>query len=131
MFKKRIAEKKDTSPKERELETTAVVQGVTVETLECDDGMLIRSLFGFVSELTTRGTTPPLSPISGSSVEQCGHKKVHCTERGSNTSACSGDYHPSRQPSPLLQSSGVSLLNDQTRSGCKKTGELGSRANRL
>ena len=30
---------------------------------------------------------------------------------------CSGDYHPSRQPKPLLQSSGVSLLTDQTRSG--------------
>ena len=30
---------------------------------------------------------------------------------------CSSDYDPSRQPKPLLQSSGVSLLNDQTRSG--------------
>ena len=30
---------------------------------------------------------------------------------------CSGDYDPSRQPWPLLQSAGVSLLIDQTRSG--------------
>ena len=30
---------------------------------------------------------------------------------------CSDDYDPSRQPRPLLQSSRVSLLNDQTRSG--------------
>ena len=30
---------------------------------------------------------------------------------------CSGDYDPSGHPKPLRQSSGVSLLNDQTRSG--------------
>ena len=30
---------------------------------------------------------------------------------------CSGDYDPSRQPKPLLQSSGVSPLNQQIRSG--------------
>ena len=30
---------------------------------------------------------------------------------------CSGDYDPNRQPKPLLQSPGVSLLNDQRRSG--------------
>ena len=29
-----------------------------VETLEYDDDMLIENRFGFVSELTTRGTTP-------------------------------------------------------------------------
>ena len=121
--------------------SSAVVQGVMVETLESDDGMLIGSRFGFVSELTTRGATPPLSPISGSSIEQRGYKKVHWTERGLNTwvkssrlvpvmsvlslerngtsvaFTCSGDYDPSRQPKPLLQSSGVSLLNDQRRSG--------------
>ena len=30
---------------------------------------------------------------------------------------CSDDYDPSRQPRPLLQSSRVSLLTDQMRSG--------------
>ena len=61
------------------------MQGVTVETLEYDGGMLIESRSGFVSGLNTRGTAPPLSPISGSSIEQRGNKKVHCTERGLNT----------------------------------------------
>ena len=103
--------------------------------------MLIESRFGFVSELSTRGTTPPLSPISGSSIEQRRYMKVHCTERGLNTLiesgrlfpvvsvwnlelketsvrfTCSDDYNTSRQPRPLLQSSGVSLLTDQSRSG--------------
>ena len=74
--KKRIAEKGNT-PKGKRVETTAVVQEVMVETLESDDGMLIESRFCFVSELTTRGTAPPLSPISGSSIEQRGYKKVH------------------------------------------------------
>ena len=70
-----------------------------------------------------------------------GTKKVHWTERGLTTLVessrlvlvvsvlslkmsgtlvaftFSGDYDPSRQPKPLLQSSGVSLLNDQMRSG--------------
>ena len=129
---KRIAERE---------ETTAAVQGVTVETLECDDGMMIESRFGFVSKWTTRGTTPPLSPISGSSIEQRGFKKVHWTESGLNSLikssrlfllvsvwslkmnrtsvafTCSGDYDPSGQPKPLLQSSRVSLLTDRTRSG--------------
>ena len=138
VYKKRIAEKGN---KTERVETTAVVQGVTAETSEYDDGMLLGSRFGFVSELTTRGTTPPLSPNSGSSIEQRGYKKVHWTERGfkkliessrlflvisvlslkmNGTSVaftCSGDYDPSGQPKPLLQSSGVSLLNDQTRSG--------------
>ena len=41
--------------------------------------MLIESRFGFVSVLTTRGTTPPLSPISESSIEQRGYNKVHWT----------------------------------------------------
>ena len=82
--KKRIAEMRN-KPKGKRVETTAAVQGVMVGTLEYDDGMLIESRFGFVSELNTRGTTPPLSPISGSSVEQCWYKKVHWTERGFNT----------------------------------------------
>ena len=33
--------------------------------------------FGYVSELTTRGTAPPLPSIAGSSIEQRGYKKVH------------------------------------------------------
>ena len=94
-----------------------------------------------MSELTTRGTIPPLSPISGFSIEQRGYKKVHWTERGLNTLiessrlfpvvnvsslerngtlvafTCSGDCDPSRQQRPLLQPAGVSLLIDQTRSG--------------
>ena len=41
--------------------------------------------FGCVSELTTRGTTPPRSPIAGSSIELRGYKKVHWKERGLNT----------------------------------------------
>ena len=36
---------------------------------------------------------------------------------------CSGHYDPSRQPKPLLQSSGVSLLNDQN----EKWNTLGAR----
>ena len=86
VYKKRIAEigKKPKSEIER-VETTAVVQRAMVKTSEYDDGMLIGSRFGFVSELTTRGTTPPLSPISGSSIEQRGYKKVHWTESGFNT----------------------------------------------
>ena len=50
-------------PKGKRVETTAAVQEVMVETLEYDNGMLIESRFGFVSELTT---IPPLSPISRS-----------------------------------------------------------------
>ena len=112
-----------------------------VETLECEDGMLIGSRFGSVSELTTRGTAPPLFPISGSSIEQRGYKKVHWTECGFNTLVessglvhvmsvfslerngtsvaftCSGDCDPSRQPKSLLQPAGVSLLTDRMRSG--------------
>ena len=124
--------RKETSPR---VETTAVVQRVMDKTSECDDdGVLIESRFGFVS-------TPPLSPISGSSVEQRGYKKVHWKERGFNTLVessrlvlvmsvlslernatsvaftCSGDYDSSRQPTPLLQSSRVSPLTDQVRSG--------------
>ena len=103
--------------------------------------MLIESRFSFVSESTTRGTTCPLCPISGSSIGQRWYKEVHWTGRGLNTLAgssrlvpvmgvlslkmnttsvaftCSGDYDPSRQPKPLLQPSEVSLLNDQMRSG--------------
>ena len=96
-----------------------------------------------MSVLTTRGTTPPLSPIAGSSIEQRGYKKVHWKERGHNTLVessrlvlvmCvlslemeingthvtftrSDNYDPSRHPRPLLQSSRVSLLTDRTRSG--------------
>ena len=138
--KKRIAEKGN-EPKGKRVATTAAVQGLMVETLKYDDGKLIENRFGFVSELTTRDTTPGLSTTSGSSIEQRGYKKVHWTERGFNTLVESsrsvlvrsvlslkmngtsvaftrkGDYDPSRQPKPLLQSSGVSLLIDQTRSG--------------
>ena len=66
--KKRIAEKGN-KPKGKMVETTAAVRGVVVAKSECDDGMLIESRFGFVSESTTRGTAPPLFPISGSSTE--------------------------------------------------------------
>ena len=58
-----IAEKGN-KPKGKRVETTAVVQGVMVETLKYDDGMLIESRFSFISELTMRSTTPPLSTIS-------------------------------------------------------------------
>ena len=58
-----------------------------VETLEYDDCMLIENRFGFVSELTTRGATPPLFPISGSSIEKLGYKKEHWTERRLSTLA--------------------------------------------
>ena len=44
--KKRIAEKGN-KPKGKRVETTAALQGVMVETLEFDDGMLIESRFGF------------------------------------------------------------------------------------
>ena len=142
VYKKRIAEKGN-KPKGKRVETTAAVQGVMVETSVYADGMLIESRFCFVSELSTRGKLPPLSPISGPSIEQCGYKKIHWTERELNTLVessrlvpvmsvlslemngtsvtftCSGDYDPSRQPKPLLQSSGVSLRNDHTRSGTR------------
>ena len=72
---KRIADRGN-KPKGKKAETRAVVQGMMVETLVCDDGMLVESRFGFVSESTTRDTTPPLSPISGSSIEQRGYKEV-------------------------------------------------------
>ena len=138
VYKKRIAERGNKPKRERErVGTSAVVQRVMVETSEYDDGMLIGSRFGFVSELTRRGTTPPLSRISGSSIEQRAYKKVHRKERGFNTLVdssrlvsvmsvlslerngtsvaftCSGDDDSSRQPRPLLQSSRVSLLTDQ------------------
>ena len=77
--------RRETSPKGKRVETTAVVQGVMVEMLEYEDGMLIENRFGYVSELTTRGTTPPLSPISGSSLAQRGYKKVHWKERAFRT----------------------------------------------
>ena len=136
VYKRRIVEKEN-KPKGKRVETTAVVQGVMVETLKYDDGMLIESRFSFMSELTMRSTTPPLSTISGSSISQRGYKKVHWTERGLETLVelsrlvlvmsvlslernrtlvaftWSADYDPSRQPKPSLQSSGVSPLNDQ------------------
>ena len=95
--------------------------------------------FGRVSELTTRSTTSPLPPRTGSAIEQRGYS----THRSCQVSwflgtsvafTCSDDYDPSRQPRPLLQSSRVSLLADQTRLerlGSKQTGEPRSRANRL
>ena len=46
VYKKRIAEKGN-KPNGKTVETTAVAQGVMVETLEYDDGMLIESRFGF------------------------------------------------------------------------------------
>ena len=84
VYKKRIAEKGN-KPNGKTVETTAVAQGVMVETLEYNDGMLIESRFGFVSGLTTSGRASPLSPIPASSIEQRGYKKVHWTERGVNT----------------------------------------------
>ena len=84
MYMKRIIEKRN-KPKGKRVEKTAAVQRVMVETLVYDDGILIENRFSLVSELTTRSTTPPLSPISGSSTEQRGYKKVHWTERGLNT----------------------------------------------
>ena len=52
----------------------------------CRDGASRSAcLLGYVSELTTRGTAPPLSSITGSSIEQRGCKKVHWKERGLNT----------------------------------------------
>ena len=84
-----------------------------------------------MSELTTRGTAPPLSSIAGSSIEQRGYKKAHWKECRLNTMAessrlvpvmsvfslemngtsvgftCSDEYSVSQQPKPLLQSSGV------------------------
>ena len=97
--------------------------------------------FGYVSEWTTRGTAPPLSSIAGSSIEQRGYKKVHWKESRLNTLVessrlvsvmcvsslemketsvgftCSDECSTSQQPKLLLQSSGVSLLTDQIRSG--------------
>ena len=133
VYKKRIAEK-GKKLKGKRVETTAVVQRMMVKTLEYENGMLIESCFGFVSEFTTRGTRPPLSPISGSLIEQRGYNKVHWSERGFNTLiesnrwfpamsvlsskmnngtsvafTCSGDCDPGR---PLLP-----LRNDRTRSG--------------
>ena len=175
VYKKRIAEKGN-KPKGERVETTGVVHEAMVEMWECDDGDHVfvfgdgvsadvqrsetqsctdcgasRSAchFGYASELTTRGTTPPLFAIDGSSVEQRGHKKVHWKKRDSVgemkeigstlvdssvwipvasvlsfemnetsvTFTCSGDYYLSRQPRPPPQSSGVSLLTDQKRSG--------------
>ena len=163
-YKKRTAER---------VETAAGVQRVMVETGDYDgdcayvcghevsadvqrrkkhscigDGMRIEGRFGCVCELITRVTTPPLSPIAESSVEQHGYvgtRNAHGKEHGFNTLVesgrlvpvksvlcleqngtsvvftCSGDHEPSRQPrlllKPLTQSSGVSLLTDQTRIG--------------
>ena len=84
VYKKRSTKWRN-KPKGERVEAPAVVQGVMVETLEYEDGMLIESRFRFVSGWTTRGTTPPPSPISGSSIEQRGYKKVQWTERGFNT----------------------------------------------
>ena len=72
VYKKRIAERGNNT---ESVETTAVVQGVMVETLEYEDGMLIESRFSYVSELTTRGTALALSPISGSSLNSVGTRK--------------------------------------------------------
>ena len=84
VYKRRMAEKGN-KPKGKRVETTAVVQGVMVETLTYDDGMLIECRFSFMSELTMRSTTLPLSTSSGSSISQRGYKKVHWTERGLDT----------------------------------------------
>ena len=151
--KKRIAEKGKKTKRKR-VETRAVVQGVMVETLGYDGGMLIESRFSFVSEWTTRDTTSPLSPFSGSSIKQRECKKVHWTERGLSTLVessrlvpvmsvlslelngtvvpftCSGDYDLSGQP-PFLQSSRVSLLKDQMRSGTRVTVEGKSSVSKL
>ena len=96
--KKRVDEKENT-PKGERVETNAVVQGSMVESWEYDDernaGVQRREThsctdrgasrsacqFGYMSELTTRITTPPRFPIYGSSFEQCGYKKAHWRKR--------------------------------------------------
>ena len=98
-------QRKETNSKERErVETTAVVQGATVKTCEyaeedyvfvfgdevCADvqrrethsciesgASRLACHFGYASELTTRGTSPPLFSIHGSAIEQRGYKNVH------------------------------------------------------
>ena len=105
---------------QRRVETTAVVQGATVETWEYDDENYVlvfgqevsadvqrrethssidsgepRSAcrFRYASELTTRGAAPPLSPIAGSSIELRGYKKAHWEEHDSLTDQMrSGTY---------------------------------------
>ena len=106
VYKKRVDEKE--KPKGERVETNAAVQGSVVETWEYDDERYVFVLgdemnagvqrrethsctdrgaarsacqFGYVSEWTTRITTPPRFPIDGSSIEQCGYKKAHWRKR--------------------------------------------------
>ena len=103
MYTKRVDEKENKLEGER-VETNAVVQGSMVEAWEYDEERYVFVLgnevnagvqrrethsctdrgasrsacqFGYVSELTTRITTPPRFPIDGSPIEQCGYKKAH------------------------------------------------------
>ena len=127
--KKRIAEKGN-KPRGKRAETTAVVQGVMVETWEYDDEDYVfefghevsaavqrreihncvggasrsASRFGRVSELTPRSTASPQSPSTGSSIEQCGYKKrVHWRERALHTLVESSQLVPVRSVSSLEQ----------------------------
>ena len=55
VYKKRIAERGNKLKRKRD-ESTAAVQGVVVETLEHEDGILIESRLGFVSDNTSTVT---------------------------------------------------------------------------
>ena len=93
MYKKRIVEKGH-NPKGEKVETTSVVQGAMVQMWEYADEDHVFVFRDEVSadvqrrethrpELTTRGTTPPLFSIDGSSNEQRQYKKVHRKKRDS------------------------------------------------
>ena len=104
MYKTRIAEKRH----EEKVETSAAVQGAMVETWEyaeedyvfafreaaiaavqrpethiCIDSGASRSacIFGYTPDVTAKGTSPPLSSIDWSSIEQRGYKRVHWEKR--------------------------------------------------
>ena len=112
--------RKETGPKGERFETTAVVRVVMVETWKydhedyafvfgneviadvqrrekhsCTDGASRSTCcFGYVSELTPRGTAPPLSWIAGSSIDRRGYKKVLWKERRLNKLAESSRLVP-------------------------------------
>ena len=116
MYKKHSVENGN-KPKGERFETTAVVRIVVVETWKrdsedyvfvgneviidvrekhiCTDGASRSACrFGYVSELTARGTAPPLSSTAESSIEQRGYKKVHWKERRLDTLAESSRLVP-------------------------------------
>ena len=104
-----------------------------------------------MSELTTRGTRPPLSPISESSIEQRGCMKVHWTERGvdrvHSVVSCHecfefedewdiGCVQPIRVDSHsrccnLQEFHCCMVKREVERIGCRQTGKSWWRANRL